>query len=280
MAFSQGLSRPKDLPAWDDPWVAYGLKRDENAGGAAQRFAIRPREGRDRWRDFAALFLADEGRGRPGRPPTATRPGILRQLDFLMRDGLLSEDAPLRFETFALRTDAKGKAKVFEWQHHRFDFPPVLLKGEAAASVEEALQRAEAVAGCLARSLRLLHPIAERKGADRKAQSAALGALIERTLRGYWLDLELTFRRLICDSRLREDMASQSAWDEEWRLVLRERAERLFEATLEAGGAEMDAEALRRQELARGRFYGTLAATLRGDRPTEGSDAAGGEEGA
>lgn len=278
MLFAQGVSRPKSLPAWYDPWVAYRRKRDTGAGGQAERVAIRPQAGKDVWRDFSALFLAEEGRQTGGQTPTATRPAILQQIDTLLGryTGLFGGvDVPLRFEVFALRTD--GKMKFFEWRQECFDFPPAVLQGTADAPVEEAIRRADGAAWCLARALRRLHPVAQRPSADQKAVKAALAGTIARVLRAYWQDLELRFRQLIGDPRLTAGMTEQARWDEDWRRIVWQAAAGIFEATIDGGGFEADAAALRRQEGARGAFYRSLSRALRSGL---GADAGPGADGA
>ncbi len=118
MVVGQGWSRPKDLPAWDDPWVAFRIVKDDKTGQAERR-PIRPEDGKDLWRDFASLFLLDPSLG--GSSATSARASIVQQIDGLLRDDYLPESTPIAFEAFGVRTD--GKMKLFEGQTGIFDFP-------------------------------------------------------------------------------------------------------------------------------------------------------------
>jgi len=260
MVFEQGHARKKGLPVWVDPWVPYRVRVSRQSRGGAEELApVRPREGRALWRDFAALFLARETGVRE-------RPGVLRQMDGLMRDGILPSDAEIRFESFGLRTD--GKAKLFEWRHDVFDFPPALLPDErTAGTIEGALDASEEVASVLRLSLRFMHPVADRESPDRDAWRQAMSALITRAEAAYWQALEVTFRQMLTDTRLLGRAAARGHWASEWRDAVRTAATTSFEQAL--AGFDADADALRRQERARRIFYSGLRRNL---------DEIGGEE--
>lgn len=256
MVYVQGRSRPKDLPAWDDPWVA----RRESKGGMVP---IRPRADRDVWRDFSLLFLHDD--------QAASRPPVLRQLDTLLTQRLIPSDYGIRFEATILRTD--GKAKVFEWHQDQFDFPAALLHGGiAAAPVEAALDRAEKVDFALKAALRKLHPTSDqgRASGPKPPGPVSLETLATRSSRSYWRALEPVFRRSLSSPSLIGSMSEQQGWVEEWVKVVIVTARRIFETTVD--GFDSDSDALRRRELARGFFYARMKA-LASTTPKEAGNA-------
>ncbi|HEY8478169.1 MAG TPA: type I-E CRISPR-associated protein Cse1/CasA [Chloroflexota bacterium] len=246
MVFMQGRSLAAGRSAWRDPWVAYTLRKPPK-GGQPEVDAVRPREERDVWRDFPALFLTRPGGDR--QPPQ-----VLAQIVQLLDRELLDPGTRVHFETYALRTD--GKAKVFEWRRDHFDFPLVLLGGAATGTVETALERADRVANALTWALRKLHPGEERGWANPEERRKALRSLITYCLRDYWHRLEEFFRRHLSDPRLQGDDASQKDWLDAWDERVRQVGRRVLEDALEAFDADFDG--LRRQNEARAVFYGNV----------------------
>lgn len=255
MVYVQGRSRRKDLPLWIDGWAAYALVGGKSEG-QTERQPLRPAEDRDIWRDFPTLFLSRRSSaGATARAATWERPGVLEQLDMLLREKCLPSDLPLRYETFALRTDMK--AKVFEWRQDLFDFPAALLPdGQATAVIERAIDLANAVDRCLGLGIRRLHPTARRDNPDRQAVRAAMRGLIGQASRNYWQNLELPFRTMIADPRLRGGAEDRRAWLLDWWLPVQYHVTRAFEDVVEA--FDGDADGLRDQVAARRVFYGAL----------------------
>ncbi len=268
MTFAQGWSRPRGTPPWDDPWVAFREPREGARGrGDDTRSAIRPQEGRQAWRDFAALFLIDAGRPIEGKPAEATRPYVLRQIDSLRRREQLPWDFAPRFQVFGLRTDSK--AKVFEWTQHLFDFPAALLDGEAAEPITRATRRAELAERALVDALLRLHPDARRERPRWQDIRKEMRGTTNRATRAYWQRLEERFGRAIHDPRLRGDADQQAAWERDWLEAVRRQTRQVFESALTAGGFDGDADALFAQVRARSSLeyaLARIASSNRGDQ--------------
>lgn len=229
MVFSQGWSRPKEQALWIDAWAAYAVKK---AAGAdqAEPVPLRPTEDRDVWRDFPGLFLElhqEEGKIENQQ----RRPKILDFLRDLQRRKRLNRGR-LRHEVFGLRTDMK--AKVFEWRHDTFTFPPALLAApRAGQALNAALEYARKADEALRAGLKLLFvaegPLRElaaaARGTDRergrlKVPSGAVNPrdpLIYSTRRDYWTALEPRFRERLLDERLLGEEADREAWLADWR---------------------------------------------------------------
>ena len=241
MVYSQGWSRPKESPAWDDPWIALRVPSREPT---VDPKPVVPREDRGVWRDFTSLFGATN-QSHNGR---ARRPASLAQVDRLFRDELLTRDEPVHYETFALQTD--GKAKVFEWRQDGFIFPVALLSSrEAGAAIDVALVQAEEGSRVLGSALRKLHPMLARKGSDPLAVRKLLNGLVVRARRAYWSDLESAFRLLLGDPRLLGSFSDRQAWLDDWRDTIRADANKEFEREIE--GFAFGIEEIRRQVMAR-----------------------------
>lgn len=252
--YAQGCSLIEGTPPTRDPWAAYSLRQDEKTG-ITEQIPVRPREGRDTWRDLDALFLAEHaavGALHRGRRETI-RPRILDQLDVLADAEALPRDMAVQFLTVGLRTDMK--AKVFEWRADRFDFPVAVLRQAAAIPVANALQYSEDVARVLGDALCRLHPDAEREKPRWGDIRALLGQVITLAQREYWTRLDMPFRQALLDPRT-HDGDQQEAWFTEWIVLVGRVAGDVLSHILD--NYDTDAAALARQQAARGVFYSLL----------------------
>jgi len=250
---AQAWLRPDDAPTWRDPWAAY---RESEREGELKVEPVRPQAERGLWRDFTALFLTEGG-------DDAMRPRVVRQLDYLIHDGVLSPDAPVRFDAFALRFE-RAKDKTLEWTHDSFNFPAAVIESEdTAVTIKTALQEADEVAYDLVSGLRMLHPIMDRDSRDAAAVKAALASVIRQVLRRYWSSLEGVFREQLHSPLLVATEGERVTWLDEWRDAVRTSARDVLEAALD--DFEADADDLRRQQKARARFYSGLKKHLGGD---------------
>ncbi len=237
MVFTQGRRLAQDAPPWEDPWVAYTVRLRD---GQPELEPVRPQADRVVWRDFPALFLA--------RPNDANhrQPRILAQIAHLASEEVLPAGRPLQFETYSLRVD---KAKVFEWRTDHFAFPPHLLEGPAAGTLEVALAHAERTAAALDKALRRLFP-------RREQERTAIRTFIVDWGRRYWQALEPAFRQALLDTALAGDAAARAAWLTRWDTIVWELGRRLLDHALDS--FTTDFEGLRRQNEARAVFYSTL----------------------
>lgn len=236
---------------WLDPNVAY--QEDEKRG----RLTVRPRERRQLWRDYAALFLARERQD--GKSQKLLRPVIVTQLAHLKEQGYVPSDTAEHFEVYGVRAD---QAKLLEWQYERMPLKTAVLQNPLAdVQVRRALELAEKVAGAIHAALKRLHP---REG---KGNPKALGGLIQVAESRYWTELQQVFEAEYLptlETQSPEDEVARSNLLASWKKALRAVG---WQCVSEAvGGIETGAEALRRQVEARNVFGGMLAAIL-DDKP-------------
>jgi CRISPR system Cascade subunit CasA len=235
MAFVAGA---KPAFVWtDDPNVAY-------RGGDKGLLPLRPREGREVWRDVGALAFARESRG--GESTYHRRPAAVTQFAHLARAGDLPGGGDLDLLVYGMRTDLK--TKVFEWQREGLCVPARLAWGEFYHDrAQQALDEAEEIARLLRYALRKAYP---RDGKSNKA--GAFETLIGAAQRNYWARLRPAY-----DGFLR-GLAAEP--DEETLLRLRGQWERDVLGTgrqvLEEATEDLDADraAIRRLTEARSRF--------------------------
>jgi len=246
MAFSQGRSRISGLTTWIDGWAAY-TRPPAKSKITLDLLPVRPREGRDLWRDMAPLFLAVKAEQKQEKVPL-----VVEQVRQLLKDEIAAS-----FQLFALRTDMK--AKVFEWRHDRLTLPVAVMNDEdAAGAIQDALRHADGVAGALRSGLRKLHPALQRGTPDPNAARAALRSLADGAERAYWSALDSPFRRQLLDDGLREPLESDEhrAWRARWRGETRTQAKTVFLAVLQ--GFDADARSLKHAVEAERVFFGTL----------------------
>lgn len=228
MIFDMGESRPKDAPAWFDPFAAYKVPENKPP------IPIRPVEGKATWREYSHLFLRNpqqEVLARKGRrEEKIIRPSFLDQIANL-REG---DTSSVSLRCVGLRTDMK--AKVFEWVDSGFEVPGSLLRDEVAAyQIDKAIRYATDCAGTIASVFRKTFG-GPGKDADRYRK------LKVSMIDGYWRDLALPFRKLVTMvSSTTDHTSAYSGWIDEVTQV----AELSFTQTATALGDE--GESLRKR---------------------------------
>jgi CRISPR system Cascade subunit CasA len=240
MAWAGGRVRPADAAWWQDPFVAY------SGPGESQPAALRLKEDRPLWREYAALCLPGSG-ARSHHPARITE----QAADLEMRLGPGGVAPAL--QCFALRND---KADVVEWRRDALPFSARIASDPGrAAAVTEALGQAEQADKVLKDSLKKLYP---REG---KGNPNAFGALVRQARDGFWSALAESFRRLVVALDAEDlDEAGREALAAGWRDEVRRAAGASFEAV--ADSLDAGADALRRAAEARRRFYGSLKKRL------------------
>lgn len=245
MVYQQGCSLAKEIP-YLDPWAAYKPRDD----AAADLIPHRPRPDRDLWRDFPELVLHGD-----------LRPQILHQADDLTAElPELERPDRCRIAAVAVRTDMK--AKLFEWHHDRFEFPPALVADpQAETLVRDSLALAETLAGVLRAAIRKLHPVASRPQADRQAVRTALEAAVRIAVGSYWQGLASAFHGLLNDPALLAGDVGRGAVQHHWHAALRHAATAAFEAARR--GMADDARSYVREATASSYLYGWMKKHLR-----------------
>ncbi len=207
MLFEMGLSRPKDAPAWFDPFVAYRLQGDKPP------VPIRPQAGKATWREYSTLFLTDMD-GANVKRPRMVRPAVVQQVGAIDERGLLGTRR-MTFRCAGMRTDMK--AKIFEWTDSVLDVPLELLVDKRGAHiVRRGIEDAHGGAGDLLWTFRRW--FGPEGGGRERYRSVR-----ERMETAYWMTLEPEFRRFVLGVASRETRdAATNAWGESVMLIGRE----------------------------------------------------------
>lgn len=168
---------------WIDPNCAFRI--------GDQRLILRPREGREVWRDTGPLALLREKSWESENGKIAfERPAVMTQLGELISERALPVDHPLALAVYAVRTDLK--MKTFEWVREILRLPFPLLQGRRAAiEAQGALEDAERVAFALRRAIKIAYP---REG---KGNDAAFSTLIANTEKSFWRELRAHYDALL-----------------------------------------------------------------------------------
>lgn len=176
---------------WEDPNCAYRFDGRET-DPAKVRKIMRPRPGREIWRDTGPLALLREGdQGSEDGLTRFQRPRVLDQLPHL------GGEAGFGLTVYGMRTDLK--MKVFEWQRERLDALDapsglVLRTGPTQSLQSEAKQgmdRADKAALVLRRVIKIAFP---REGGKNES---ALRAAQDAAERDYWRILRGSYRDLL-----------------------------------------------------------------------------------
>lgn len=134
--------KKKRLFTWIDPSVSYELTEDGP-------IPLRMTEGRELWRDVAALALV-QGDSR------FQRPRVIDQFEELTKVKAPDSES-LRITLYGLRTDSK--MKFFEWQRDTMALPrPLVSSSVFGYEVQNWMSQAEKVSNILARAVGYLHP--------------------------------------------------------------------------------------------------------------------------
>ena len=249
MKFTAGWSTRFE---WRDPHVPYRVSKD----GA---MVLRPREGRELWRDVGSLALLrkDEDTGRDFR---SERPLIVTQFTTFIESRRLPNDTPFRLAVYGMRTDMK--MKIFEWHHEQMALPaPLLWKRQFHSVTESEMKRAEDVAYALKQAIRQNYP-RDGAGNDRAFDSLTARAQSEfwRRLRPHYIDDPNSLLHQLAPLRPDEDTEKQHAFTEVWQGALKKVAMQTLDDAI--GELDADGEALKRQMEARRYFEGRLWALL------------------
>lgn len=140
MIFDMGESRPKNAPAWFDPFAAYKVPDNKPP------IPVRPIEGKALWREYSNLFLqkSQKDYGEKKGAVKTIRPRILDQLAVLRGD-----QETVQVRAVGLRTDMK--AKIFEWVDSGFEIPSAILANEDTGYlIDKGLDFSQRIASILA----------------------------------------------------------------------------------------------------------------------------------
>lgn len=234
MKFSPGSSTRFE---WRDPNVAYRIGKE----GA---MVLRPREGREVWRDVGALAFLREKNGEG-----AERPAVVTQFAEFLKERRLPEDTPLHLSLYGMRSDLK--MKIFEWYRQEINLTsPLLLNRAFHMRAQGEMQLAEDVAYALKSAIKKTYP---RDGAG---NDKAFESLIVRAQSDFWHRLRphyadgaasLLFR--LAELHPVRDTAKIATAVNDWRQQVHSIAQRVLDNAI--GELDTDGEALKRLEMAR-----------------------------
>ena len=248
---------------WVDPNLAY--KYDDQG-----RTPIRLRENRPPWRDAGALvLLREDAQGKGERKQVFRRPDAMEQAFQIVQGS-----EPVVLQIYGMRTDMK--MKIFEWVKGVWKIPSTLGRStRLGALVEAELQKAEAGAQRLRRSIRALVPrelkptsgeAKQKKPQGKKKKTPPkLKSVADRCEHAFWQCMEPLFHRLMCAfAALRPDAPDDpdlmAATAREWRSTIALLALEQFD--LAAKDLDADSDALERQVRARILLLGALKKIL------------------
>lgn len=192
MLFEMGLSRPKNAPAWFDPFVAYRLRGDKPP------VPIRPQAGKATWREYSTLLLTEID------DAAFKRPAVVLQIGELAGKGI-DRGKTVTFRCAGMRTDMK--AKIFEWTDSMLEVPLELLVDKGGAQIVRAgIEHAQKCAGDLSWTFR------QSFGPDGGSRER-YRAVKERMETAYWMRLEAEFRQFVLGIAARDSRdAATKAW--------------------------------------------------------------------
>jgi CRISPR system Cascade subunit CasA len=244
MAFVAGAKA--DFDWWDDPNVAYRHAKE----GV---FPLRPREGREVWRDLGALAMA---RAPQGSPRTGDgffeRPRVVEQYARLIA-GPFSDheeefDGEFELQVYGMRTDLK--TKVFEWQTERLGLPRRLVWGQFLHDrAQRALAQAEEVGALLRYALRRAYP------RDAKGNRSAFDTIIVAAAGEYWRRLRPHYEAFLDGLSALAGNATEETLlplQEQWELAVRTTGREVLDRATE--DLDADRSAIERLVKARGYF--------------------------
>jgi CRISPR system Cascade subunit CasA len=257
MRFSFGF---KYGGGWTDPQVAYRI----DANGQSP---LRPREGRELWRDIGpvAFLRRHEYESERGKV-RFQRPQVVEQYVDLLEMGALPHcRSVIDLEVFGVRTDLK--MKIFEWQCERLSLPTQVAETPGAgARIQTGLEMAETVGYLVGRAMKMAYP---REG---KSNTQAFKGLIESAEREFWAGLRPCFEAEYMLKLPDLDASDPEAFPallEEWRTILRRHGREVLDRHLE--GLDANAQELRRQVAARDSYELGVYRALYGPREKQES---------
>lgn len=252
MKFSPGSSTRFE---WRDPNVAYRIGKD----GA---LVLRPREGREVWRDVGALaFLREEsGSG-------AERPAVVTQFAEFLKDRRLPQNTPLHLALYGMRSDLK--MKIFEWFRQEMSLPaPLLLNQSFSGRAQGEMQLAEDVAYAIKSAVKKTYP-RDGAGNDKAFESLIVRAQSDfwHRLRPHYADGSASLLFRLAELDVERDQAEIATAVADWRHALRQVAQRVLDQAIGSlngavSGLDADGQAMKRQVEAHRFFSGRLWALL------------------
>ncbi len=234
-----------------DPYVPYRT-------GKKGRRPIRPREGREVWRDTGPLMLLED-RDFQGRNERVSfdRPLVVTQFKMLQERRTIPKTRVLKIVVYGIRTDLK--MKIFEWHRVELSLPAGLLeKPGLAFKIYKAMETAEDVAYCLRGAIATAYPGEGGKGSD------AFANLMNTGERRYWRVLEPRFRGEFLEDLTQLDFSKPNSYQplrKKWIRTLRAEGERALNFILEP--LDADARSLKNQVSGRDRFHGCVTKKTR-----------------
>lgn len=248
MKFSPGSSTRFE---WRDPNVAYRI-------GANGALVLRPREGREVWRDVGALaFLREEnGSG-------AERPAVVTQFAEFLKDRRLPQNTPLHLALYGMRSDLK--MKIFEWFRQEMSLPaPLLLNQSFSGRAQGEMQLAEDIAYAMKSAIKKTYP-RDGAGNDKAFESLIVRAQSDfwHRLRPHYADGSASLLFRLAELNVERDQAEIAAAVADWRQALRHVAHRVLDGAIGSlngavSGLDADGQAMKRQVEAHRFFSGRL----------------------
>jgi CRISPR system Cascade subunit CasA len=171
-----------------DPFTAY--RRDAESGDRALQF----QEGREVWRDAAALFQFS-GVGQ-FRGPT-----VLHTIGELVNEGHLPRSARYRVMVAGAKVES-GQPNVIFWRHEVLPLPLAYLDDDAlVGQLRSALELTEEVAKALEKAAEAVAKTRLAANSDSRPDSKRVGKIVQAMApeRFYWSRLELPFRTFLTD---------------------------------------------------------------------------------
>ena len=207
---------------------------------------------RDVWRDAETLVQRTAGQDR-----SHIRPAVLDWLGYLVSEGIVHRDEPVRLICSGAKND---QAKIAYWRHETLPLRPAIAgERELQAKVSDAIGHADKVArrlgkATLSAAATLLSP------GEGSADMDAAKRLIESlgVTRTYWAKLQPAFHdRLDRLGRIEpEDTAGLDRWMATWRQTVRRAAQASYEEA--AGRLDRSARALQAVQAGRDRLRSLL----------------------
>jgi|GEM_PF-220213 len=226
--------------AWEDPNCAYRFDEKE-ADPAKVRKVMRPRPGREVWRDTGPLALLRHGdHGGENNRMRFQRPRVLDQLSYL------GGAEGFGLTVYGMRTDLK--MKVYEWQREPLDAPGGLVlrtepNNPLQWEAQQAMDRAEKAASALRQIIKIAYP------RDGKGNDSALRAVQDAAERDYWRELRETahdaeerkdqsysYRELLQDLAALQstDLTRLQVAQENWKIAVTQAARKAAQPALNA----------------------------------------------
>lgn len=239
MIFEPGLRAMNEAGVWRDPQAAYCMTDKGES-------PLRPREGRQLWRETGPLTLLQDGEyGREEEKVRFDRPRVVDQYFQLReKDENLISDEHIRLQCFGMRTD--GKMKIFQWQTEELQIPARVLENQNAdILVQKAMDRASWAENALGKAIKSAYP------RDGKSNAKAFQNLVIETRHAFWDSLKQCFND--CYLSRVADNQPDGELDAYWLKTLKDVGLKTLDDVLD--GLDTDAAAITRQVMARDYYW-------------------------